>query len=142
MSDEATRKRSHAHSKSWNQTLPVTSENLERARRVLLYTWDPARLLESDQQPQEIHGILQEGRRDDQAHRGSLGLTLPIAPERTRSDQRAALHLEPSPLLTLNNPKPTCRPIKVGMTKLIEAAYALLSAVLVPDEESSDQPPS
>jgi hypothetical protein len=28
------------------------------------------------------------------------------------------------------------------MTKLIEAAHALLSAVLVPDEASSDQRPS
>ena len=42
-----------------------------------------------------------------------------------------------------NNPKKYMESYKKAeeMTKLIEAAYALLSAVLVPDEESSDQPP-
>lgn len=72
-------------------TLPVTPETLDRTRRVLLYTWNPARY---------------------------ANLT--------------------------NNPKQYMESYKKAeeMTKLIEAAYALLSAVLVPDEESSDQPPS
>ena len=70
--------------------LPVTSEDLERAKRVQLYTWNPARY---------------------------SNLT--------------------------NNPKKYMQAYKKAeeMTKLIEAAYALLSAVLVPDEESS-QPPT
>jgi hypothetical protein len=72
-------------------TLPVTPETLDRTRRVLLYTWNPARY---------------------------SNLT--------------------------NNPKKYMESYKKAeeMTKLIEAAYALLSAVLVPDEESSDQHPS
>jgi len=72
-------------------TLPVTLETLDRARRVQLYTWNPARY---------------------------SNLT--------------------------NNPKKYMQAYKKAeeMTKLIEAAYALLSAVLVPDEESSDQRPS
>jgi hypothetical protein len=72
-------------------TLPVTPENLDRTRRVLLYTWDPARY---------------------------SNLT--------------------------NNPKKYMESYKKAeeMTKLIKAAHALLSAVLVPDEESSDQHPS
>ena len=71
-------------------TLPVTLETLDRARRVQLYTWNPARY---------------------------SNLT--------------------------NNPKKYMQAYKKAeeMTKLIEAAYALLSAVLVPDEESS-QPPT
>jgi len=70
-------------------TLPVTLETLDRARRVQLYTWNPARY---------------------------SNLT--------------------------NNPKKYMQAYKKAeeMTKLIEAAYALLSAVLVPDEESNDQP--
>jgi hypothetical protein len=69
-------------------TLPVTPETLARARRVLLYTWDPARY---------------------------SNLT--------------------------NNPKQYMESYKKAeeMTKLIEAAYALLTAVLVPDDMSSDQ---
>jgi hypothetical protein len=69
-------------------TLPVTLETLDRARRVQLYTWNPARY---------------------------SNLT--------------------------NNPKKYMQAYKKAeeMTKLIEAAYALLSAVLVPDEESNDQ---
>jgi len=65
-------------------TLPVTPENLERAKRVQLYTWDPARY---------------------------SNLT--------------------------NNPKQYMQAYKKAeeMTKLIEASYTLLSAVLVPDEE-------
>ena len=72
-------------------TLPVTLENLDRTRRALLYTWNPARY---------------------------SNLT--------------------------NNPKKYMESYKKAeeMTKLIEAAYALLSVVLVPDEESSDQRPS
>ena len=72
-------------------TLPVTLETLDRTRRALLYTWDPARY---------------------------SNLT--------------------------NNPKQYMESYKKAeeMTKLIEAAYALLTAVLVPDEESSDQRPS
>jgi hypothetical protein len=64
-------------------TLPVTPETLDRTRRVLLYTWNPARY---------------------------ANLT--------------------------NNPKQYMESYKKAeeMTKLIEAAYALLSAVLVPDE--------
>ncbi|MBU6434413.1 MAG: hypothetical protein KJS98_13985 [Nitrospirae bacterium] len=72
-------------------TLPVTLETLDRTRRALLYTWNPARY---------------------------SNLT--------------------------NNPKQYMESYKKAeeMTKLIEAAYALLTAVLVPDEESSDQRPS
>jgi hypothetical protein len=64
-------------------TLPVTRETLDRTRRVLLYTWNPARY---------------------------ANLT--------------------------NNPKQYMESYKKAeeMTKLIEAAHALLSAVLVPDE--------
>lgn len=66
-------------------TLPVTSEELERARRVQLYQWNPARY---------------------------ANLT--------------------------NNPKKYMQAYKKAeeMTRIIEAAYALLSAVLVPDEEA------
>ena len=67
-------------------TLPVTPEALDKARRVLLYTWNPARY---------------------------SNLT--------------------------NNPKQYMQSYKKAeeMTQLIEAAYALLSAVLVPDDEAS-----
>lgn len=66
-------------------TLPVTPETLARTRRVLLYTWNPARY---------------------------SNLT--------------------------NNPKKYMEFYKKAeeMTKLIEAAYALLSSLLVPDESS------
>lgn len=68
-------------------TLPVTTEDLERAKRVQLYTWNPARY---------------------------SNLT--------------------------NNPKKYMEAYKKAeeMTKLVEASYALLCAVLVPDED----PPS
>ncbi len=91
MSDEAIPKEITRALEILDLTLPVTSEALERARRVQLYTWDPARY---------------------------SNLT--------------------------NNPKKYMESYKKAeeMTKLIEAAYALLSAVLVPDEESSDQHPS
>jgi len=69
-------------------TLPVTSEDLERARRVQLYTWNPARF---------------------------SNLT--------------------------NNPTQYMQAYKKAeeMTKLVEASYALLSVLLVPDETSSEQ---
>ena len=64
-------------------TLPVTPETLNRTKRVLLYTWNPARY---------------------------SNLT--------------------------NNPKQYMQAYKKAeeMTKLIEAAHALLTAVLVPNE--------
>jgi preprotein translocase subunit Sec63 len=69
-------------------TLPTTQEELERAKRVQLYTWDPARY---------------------------ANLT--------------------------NNPKQYMKNYKKAeeMTKKIDAAYNLLSAVLVPDETT--EPP-
>jgi hypothetical protein len=72
-------------------TLPVTPETLDRAKRVQLYTWNPARY---------------------------SNLT--------------------------NNPKQYMQAYKKAeeMTKLIEASYTLLSAVLVPDEAPGDQLPS
>ncbi|MBI3806372.1 MAG: hypothetical protein HY281_02495 [Nitrospirae bacterium] len=64
-------------------TLPVTPESLDKTRRVLLYTWNPARY-------------------------SNLA----------------------------NNPKKYMQAYKKAeeMTKLIEAAYTLLTAVLVPEE--------
>ena len=90
MSDEAIPKEIVRALEILELRLPVTSEDLERAKRVQLYTWNPARY---------------------------SNLT--------------------------NNPKKYMQAYKKAeeMTKLIEAAYALLSAVLVPDEESS-QPPT
>ena len=66
-------------------TLPVTSDALDRAKRVQLYNWNPARC---------------------------ANLT--------------------------NNPKAYMQSYKTAeeMTKLIEASHALLSAVLIPDDES------
>ena len=66
-------------------TLPVTSDALDRAKRVQLYSWNPARY---------------------------ASLT--------------------------NNPKAYMQSYKKAeeMTKLVEASYALLSAVLIPDDES------
>lgn len=71
-------------------TLPVTSEDLERAKRVQLYTWNPARY---------------------------SNLT--------------------------NNPKKYMEAYKKAeeMTRRVEAAYALLTAVLVPDEEPGSSSP-
>ena len=67
-------------------TLPVSTEDLERAKRVQLYTWNPARY---------------------------SNLT--------------------------NNPKKYMEAYKKAeeMTKLVEASYALLIAVLVPDDENA-----
>jgi hypothetical protein len=65
-------------------TLPITSEDLERAKRVQLYNWNPARY---------------------------SNLT--------------------------NNPKKYMQAYKKAeeMTKVVQAAYALLTAVLVPDDD-------
>ena len=70
-------------------TLPVTSDTLDRARRVQLYNWNPARY---------------------------SNLT--------------------------NNPTKYMEAYKKAeeMTQLVEASYALLSALLVPDEHSPDTP--
>ncbi|MBH0176674.1 MAG: hypothetical protein HP491_02095 [Nitrospira sp.] len=67
-------------------TLPITSEDLDRAKRVELYNWNPARY---------------------------ANLT--------------------------NNPTQYMTAYKKAeeMTKLVEASHALLSAVLVPDDETS-----
>jgi hypothetical protein len=72
-------------------TLPVTPETLDRAKRVQLYTWNPARY---------------------------SNLT--------------------------NNPKKYMQAYKKAeeMTKLIEASYTLLTAVLVPEEGPPGQSPS
>ena len=72
-------------------TLPITPEALARAKRVQLYTWNPARY---------------------------ANLT--------------------------NNPKKYMQAYKKAeeMTKLIEASYTLLTAVLVPEDAPSDQHPS
>lgn len=66
--------------------LPVTTEDLERAKRVQLYTWNPSRY---------------------------ANLT--------------------------NNPKKYMEAYKKAeeMTRLVEASYALLTAVLVPDDENA-----
>ena len=75
-----------------------------------------------------------------------LGLTLPVTPVALAQTRRALLHTwNPARYSNLtNNPKKYMQAYKKAedMTKLIEAAYALLSAVLVPDEESSGQHPS
>jgi hypothetical protein len=91
MTDEAIPKEVTRALEILDLTLPVTSEGLERAKRVQLYNWNPARY---------------------------ANLT--------------------------NNPKAYTQAYKNAeeMTKLVEASYALLSALLVPDEASSDQPSS
>ncbi len=72
-----------------------------------------------------------------------LGLTLPVTPEALEQTRRALLHTwNPARYANLtNNPKQYMQSYKKAeeMTTLFEAAYALLSAVLVPDESSSDQ---
>ena len=86
MTDEAIPKEITRALEVLELTLPVTSEDLARAKRVQLYNWNPARY---------------------------ANLT--------------------------NNPKAYMESYKKAeeMTKLVEASYALLSAVLVPDDESS-----
>lgn len=86
MSDDAIPKEIARALEILGLTLPVTSEDLERAKRVQLYTWNPARY---------------------------SNMT--------------------------NNPKSYMESYKKAeeMTKLVEASYALLSAVLVPDDENA-----
>jgi len=75
-----------------------------------------------------------------------LGLTLPVTPVTLARTRRALLHTwNPARYSNLtNNPKKYMQSYKKAeeMTKLIEAAYTLLSAVLVPDTASSDHRPS
>jgi hypothetical protein len=69
-----------------------------------------------------------------------LGLILPVTPETLARTRQALLHTwNPARYSNLtNNPKKYMQAFKKAeeMTKLIEAAYTLLSAVLVPDEAS------
>lgn len=69
-----------------------------------------------------------------------LGLILPVTPETLARTRQALLHTwNPARYSNLtNNPKKYMQAYKKAeeMTKLIEAAYILLSAVLVPDEAS------
>jgi len=73
-----------------------------------------------------------------------LGLTLPVTPETLTQSRRALLHTwNPARYSNLtNNPKKYMQAYKKAeeMTTLIEAAYTLLSAVLVPDEASDVKP--
>ena len=75
-----------------------------------------------------------------------LGLTLPVTAETLAKSRRALLYTwNPARYSNLtNNPKKYMESYKKAeeMTKLIEAAHALLSAVLVPEESSTDQHPS
>lgn len=72
-----------------------------------------------------------------------LGLTLPVTHETLDQTRRALLQTwNPARYSNLtNNPKSYMQSYKKAeeMTSLIEASYALLTAVLVPDESSSDQ---
>jgi hypothetical protein len=67
-----------------------------------------------------------------------LGLTLPVTPETLAQTRRTLLDTwNPARYSNLtNNPKKYMEAYKKAeeMTKLIEAAYALLTAVLVPDD--------
>ena len=75
-----------------------------------------------------------------------LGLTLPFTPETLARTKRVLLYTwNPARYSNLtNNPKQYMQAYKKAeeMTELIEAAYALLSAVLVPEDAPSDQHPS
>ncbi len=68
-----------------------------------------------------------------------LGLTLPISQEQLAAKRRELLHTwYPARYANLtNNPKKYMQMFKQAeeMTKRIEAAYALLSVLLVPDDE-------
>jgi hypothetical protein len=68
-----------------------------------------------------------------------LGLTLPVTAETLARTRRALLYTwNPARYSNLtNNPKKYMEAYKKAeeMTKLIEASHALLTAVLVPDEE-------
>jgi hypothetical protein len=75
-----------------------------------------------------------------------LGLTFPVSQDILEQTKRALLHTwNPARYANLtNNPKQYMQAYKKAeeMTTLIEAAHALLSAVLVPENPSSDQHPS
>ena len=75
-----------------------------------------------------------------------LGLTLPVTAETLAQTRRALLHTwNPARYSNLtNNPKKYMQAYKKAeeMTTLVEAAYALLSAVLVPEEGPPGQSPS
>ncbi|SPP66569.1 hypothetical protein [Nitrospira lenta] len=90
MTDEAIPKEIARALEVLGLTLPVTTEDLERAKRVQLYTWNPARY---------------------------ANLT--------------------------NNPKKYMEAYKKAeeMTSLVEASYALLCAVLVPDDTPDNSSP-
>lgn len=90
MTDEAIPKEIARALEVLGLTLPVTTEDLERAKRVQLYTWNPARY---------------------------ANLT--------------------------NNPKKYMEAYKKAeeMTTLVEASYALLCAVLVPDDTPDNSSP-
>lgn len=68
-----------------------------------------------------------------------LGLTIPVTQETLAQTRRALLNTwDPARYSNLtNNPKQYMQAYKKAeeMTKLIEAAYTLLSAVLVSDDE-------
>ena len=71
-----------------------------------------------------------------------LGLTLPVTPEILARSRRVLLYTWDPPRYAnlTNNPKKYTEAYKKAeeMTKLVEASYALLSAVLVPDESETD----
>jgi len=75
-----------------------------------------------------------------------LELTLPTTSEALARAKRVQLYnWNPARYANLtNNPKQYMQAYKKAeeMTKLVEASYALLAALLVPDEESTDQPQS
>jgi hypothetical protein len=75
-----------------------------------------------------------------------LGLTLPVTPEALDRAKRVQLYTwNPARYSNLtNNPKKYMQAYKKAeeMTKLIEAAHALLTAVLVPEEGPPGQSPS
>ncbi len=75
-----------------------------------------------------------------------MGLTLPVTPETLARTRRVLLYTwEPARYSNLtNNPKKYMQAYKKAeeMTKLIEAAHALLTAVLVPDDAPNDPRPS
>ncbi|MBH0191556.1 MAG: hypothetical protein HP492_07305 [Nitrospira sp.] len=70
-----------------------------------------------------------------------LGLTLPVTSDALDQAKRVQLYnWNPARCATLtNNPKAYMRSYKTAeeMTELVEASHALLSAVLVPDDETS-----
>ena len=70
-----------------------------------------------------------------------LGLTIPVTHETLDQARRALLQTwNPARYSNLtNNPKSYMQSYKKAeeMTKVVEAAYALLTAVLVPDDENA-----